>query len=32
MEADATKHKSGKANKRDNKIDVDILDKKIILT
>ena len=31
MKADAAKHKSGKADKRNNKINVNILNKKTIL-
>jgi len=32
MKTDIAKHKSGKADRRDNRVDVDILDKKTILT
>ena len=31
MEADAAKHRSGEADRRDNKVDVNILNKKIML-
>ena len=32
MEADAAKYRSGEADGRDNRVDVNILDKKTILT